>query len=187
MRFNGRHDAGTEPLSASLVNTIAPLMGPRMGDGGLSDTGLSPFIGELALNAVEQREVQEGRASVILPTGAAPNGLLRGQLLAATDELAAASLLPPVGSSHTASGGVQLVFRGFTLRYDAQWSSDVRATAAHIHAPNGTALMTLTLLPDAGGARGSASAIPLQTCSTQACYTDVHSADGGATWFLRTR
>ncbi len=181
MRYRFDHDGGATVAKVSLLNTIAPLFGPGLVDP-VSASGASPVAGVVDVGAAVLREVQEGRATAWLPNADDAGPHLRGQLVQAGEQISAGPLLPVAGFDHPGSGGVQLLLKtvGLTVRYEAVWSGDVVATGAHVHHPNGSVLLNLALLPDAGGARGVASAIPLGACQTVDCFTDVHTADAGA-------
>lgn len=175
LRYRLGHDAGADVTEVFFANALAPLWGPLVGDAGLSLTN-----GSIEVTTAELREVQEGRVYVALPSAGAPDGYLRGQLMVTGETLGASSLIPLSGSTHPGHGAMQMLFKtNNTMRYEATWTEDVVATAAHIHHPSGTTLLSFALLPDAGGAKGVVSVIALASCQTAACYTDVHTADAG--------
>jgi hypothetical protein len=178
------HDAGSV-LGAELRNAVGGVNGPLLGAGVMTTSSASPTSGTLTLSTTALTELKRGRAYVALPSAALADGLIRGQvaLMAPNAETVVPFILEPVaGFPHPGTGGgaTFINLSTFTGRYEAQWTSQVVATAAHVHRPDASVLLSMTLYPDAGGARGVFSLLTIAECQTAKCYNDVHTADAGA-------
>lgn len=138
----------------------------------------SPITQTIALTPAQAANLARGGAYVTLTKA---NAEIRGQIIPAGNSLWTAQL--ETSTPGASRGGAQFVVPadGGAVSYYGTWTSDVVATASHIHqgGAGGTSgsIVGLSVFADAGGFSGTFPRVDVTTIDTDGgLYVNVHTA-----------
>ncbi|MBK7863310.1 MAG: CHRD domain-containing protein [Archangiaceae bacterium] len=147
----------------------------------------SPIDQTIAISAGRAADIAAGRAYLNVHTADNPNGEIRGQLVLPAEDLYLARVngaqQVPL-AIHPGSGVIGVIIDRTTgaAKYEASWSANVVATAAHLHqgGPGVDGPVVLGFAVD-GGTRVWGGGMISGWPADGGYYFNVHTADGGGT------